>query len=73
MAADPVIVNQQEILANQRSILDNQTKLSKMLANQATMNTPGGVAFATMSEGSADKGSDGHDTRHRQAHGDPRL
>src|SRR5438046_9413399 len=37
MAADPVIVNQQEILANQRSILDNQTKLSKMLANQATI------------------------------------
>jgi hypothetical protein len=37
MGSDPVILNQQEILANQKNILENQAKLSKMLSNQAAI------------------------------------
>src|SRR5712692_6205274 len=51
----------------------HRVESDSLLANQATMNTSSHVASATMGERIADQGTDGHDTHHRETHGNARL
>ena len=51
----------------------HRVESDSLLANQAPMNASSHMASATMGERIADQGTDGHDTHHRETHGNARL